>query len=172
MRRGNRGSEILVRAARVRLLILDVDGVLTDGRIYLGPSGEEMKVFHVRDGSAIVRALNAGIKVALVSGRKSAAVRRRARELGVREVYQGVKDQTAVFQVLLRRHGLSPREVACVGDDASDRDLLRAAGFAATPADGHPSLDAVTQYRSKTKGGEGAVMEIIDLILKSRRARG
>jgi 3-deoxy-D-manno-octulosonate 8-phosphate phosphatase KdsC-like HAD superfamily phosphatase len=79
-----------------------------------------------------------------------------------------VKDKTAVFQALLRRHGLSPREVACVGDDASDRDLLRAAGFAATPSDGHPSLDAVTQYRSETKGGEGAVMEIIDLILEAR----
>ncbi|MCX6349704.1 MAG: hypothetical protein NTV79_09465 [Candidatus Aureabacteria bacterium] len=103
-----------------------------------------------------------------MSGRKSAALRRRARELWVREVYQGVKDKTAVFQALLRRHGLSLHEVACVGDDASDRDLLRAAGFAATPADGHPSLDAVTQYRSKTKGGEGAVMEIIDLILRTR----
>lgn len=165
MRRPVRKNELLKRASGVRLLVLDVDGVLTDGRIYLGPSGEEVKVFHVRDGSAIARARAAGIEVALLSGRASPAVCRRARELGIREVHQGVRDKAAALRALARRRGFSLRETAAIGDDLPDREILSAAGFAAAPADGHPGLGPVLHYRCRRGGGEGAVMEVIDLIL-------
>jgi 3-deoxy-D-manno-octulosonate 8-phosphate phosphatase (KDO 8-P phosphatase) len=169
MRRKLRKSDVSARAGRVRLLVLDVDGVLTDGRIFFGPSGEEVKAFHVRDGSAIGRAIEAGIEVALISGRQSPAVLRRARELGIREVFQGVRDKTAIFRDLARRPGRSPATTAVIGDDLPDRSLLEAAGFAATPADGHPDLDASVHYRCRERGGRGAVREVIDLILECAR---
>ena len=161
-------KEILARAARVRAIVLDVDGVLTDGRILLDASGRELKAFHVRDGSAIARALSAGIAVAFLSGRKSPAVLRRARELGVTEVRQGVRGKASAFRALARRRGWPLGETAAVGDDLPDREVLASAGFAATPSDGHPGLGRVVHYRCRRRGGEGAVMEVIDLILSAR----
>ncbi len=169
MRRKLRKSDVSARAARVRFLVLDVDGVLTDGRILLDAAGGELKAFHVRDGSAIARALSAGIEVAFLSGRKSPAVLRRARELGVTVVRQGVRRKASAFRALALRRGWPLGETAAVGDDLPDREILAAAGFAATPADGHPGLDPVVDYRCRRRGGEGAVMEVVDLILSARR---
>src|SRR5512137_1619345 len=123
-------AAVLERARRVRLLVLDVDGVLTDGRLHITAHGEETKVFHVRDGSGLVALQRAGVAVAIISGRDSAAVTRRAAELGIRHVRQGVADKATELAGLMRELGVAPGETACVGDDTPDLPMLQAAGLA------------------------------------------
>lgn len=159
---------VLERARRIRLLVLDVDGVLTDGRLYLSASGEELKVFHVRDGSGLVALQRAGVTVAIVSGRDSPAVTRRAAELGIRHVRQGVADKGAELDRLLGELGVAPEELACVGDDTPDAPMLRRAGLAIGVADAHPALLASAHWVTRAKGGRGAVREVCDLLLSAR----
>jgi 3-deoxy-D-manno-octulosonate 8-phosphate phosphatase (KDO 8-P phosphatase) len=159
---------VLERARRIRLLVLDVDGVLTDGRLYLSDSGEEFKVFHVRDGSGIVAVRRAGIEVAIISGRDCAAVVRRAAELGIRHVRQGVADKGAELDALLGEFGFAAEETACVGDDTPDAPLLQRAGLAIGVADAHPALLAAAHWVTQAKGGRGAVREVCDLLLSAR----
>ncbi len=161
-------ADIRERAGRIKLLILDVDGVLTDGKIYLGPRGEEMKAFHVRDGSALVRCLRAGVAVALISGRRSEAVALRGRELGIGEIHQGVEDKTRVMEELCQRYSCGEEETACLGDDLPDLPLLRRVGLAVAVADSHPALRAAADWVTENRGGEGAVMEVVELILEGR----
>ena len=162
---GSITEDIRIRAGRIKLLLLDVDGVLTDGRIYLGPRGEELKAFHVRDGSALVRLLRAGLAVALISGRRSKAVLRRGRELGIGEIHQGVKDKAAVLAQLLQGYSCGPEEAAYVGDDLPDLEIMREVGLSVAVADAHPQLQEAADYVTEKRGGEGAVMEIAELIL-------
>ena len=157
------------RAARIRLLVLDVDGVLTDGSLWYGPSGEETKVFHVRDGLAMVAAIQAGLALAVISGRASAAVTRRMAELGVAEVHQGVKDKGAVIEALLSRLGLRASEVAAMGDDLPDLDLLKRAGLRLAPADAVAEVRRRADWTSRRPGGHGAVREAVEMLLKARR---
>jgi 3-deoxy-D-manno-octulosonate 8-phosphate phosphatase (KDO 8-P phosphatase) len=159
---------VLERARRIRLLVLDVDGVLTDGRLYLSASGEEFKVFHVRDGSGLVAVRRAGIEVAIISGRDCAAVVRRAAELGIRYVRQGVADKGAELDALLGEFGFAADETACVGDDTPDAPLLQRAGLAVGVADAHPALLAAAHWVTQAKGGRGAVREVCDLLLSAR----
>ena len=159
----------LERAARVRLLVLDVDGVLTDGRLYIGPSGEEFKAFHVRDGAGIVALRRAGVAVAIISGRSSAAVEYRAAELGIEHVHQGVADKGRALERLLAELGLDRSAAACVGDDTPDLPLLEAAGFAVAVADAHPAARAAAHWVTSLPGGRGAVREVCDLLLQARR---
>jgi 3-deoxy-D-manno-octulosonate 8-phosphate phosphatase (KDO 8-P phosphatase) len=159
---------VLERARRIRLLVLDVDGVLTDGRLYFSAAGEELKVFHVRDGSGIVAVQRAGVAVAIISGRDSPAVARRATELGIRHVRQGVSDKGAELDRLLGELGVAPEEVACVGDDTPDAPMLRRAGLAIGVADAHPALLASTHWVTKSNGGQGAVRDVCDLLLSAR----
>jgi 3-deoxy-D-manno-octulosonate 8-phosphate phosphatase (KDO 8-P phosphatase) len=159
---------VLERARRIRLLVLDVDGVLTDGRLYLADSGEEFKVFHVRDGSGLVAVRRAGIEVAIISGRDCAAVVRRAAELGIRHVRQGVADKGAELDALLGELGIAADETACVGDDTPDAPLLQRAGLAVGVADAHPALLAAAHWVTQAKGGRGAVREVCDLLLSAR----
>jgi 3-deoxy-D-manno-octulosonate 8-phosphate phosphatase (KDO 8-P phosphatase) len=159
---------VLERARRIRLLVLDVDGVLTDGRLYLSPAGEELKVFHVRDGSGLVAVQRAGIAVAIVSGRDSAAVSRRAAELGIRHVRQGVTDKGAELDRLLAELGVEADETACVGDDTPDLPMLRRAGLAIGVADTHPALLEAAHWVTRAAGGRGAVREVCDLLLSAR----
>jgi len=159
---------LLERARRIRLLALDVDGVLTDGRLYLSPAGEELKVFHVRDGSGLVAVQRAGITVAIVSGRDSAAVSRRAAELGIRHVHQGVADKGAELDRLLADLAIEPAETACVGDDTPDLPMLRRAGLAIAVADAHPALAEAAHWTTAAPGGRGAVREVCDLLLSAR----
>lgn len=159
---------VLERARRIRLLVLDVDGVLTDGRLYLSANGEELKVFHVRDGSGLVALQRAGVTVAIVSGRDSPAVTRRAAELGIRHVHQGVADKGAELDRLLAELGVAPEELACVGDDTPDAPMLRRAGLAIGVADAHPALLASAHWVTRAKGGRGAVREVCDLLLSAR----
>lgn len=158
------------RARPIRLLVLDVDGVLTDGRLYYDPRGEEGKVFHVRDGVALVEAQRAGLQVAVISGRASVAVSRRMAELGVHEVHQGVRDKMALLSDLLRRFRLTPEEVAYMGDDLPDLRLLKAVGLALTTANAVPEVRRVAHWVSRSPGGAGAVREAVEAILRARAA--
>ncbi len=155
---------------RVQLLVLDVDGVLTDGRLYYGPRGETLKVFNVKDGSGIKAVAAAGITVAIISGRRSAAVTRRARELGIRHVTQGAEDKLAALNKLINAQSLSPEQCACVGDDTPDAPILRAAGVAIAVADAHHDALAAADLVTTRAGGQGAVREVCDWLLAARRA--
>jgi 3-deoxy-D-manno-octulosonate 8-phosphate phosphatase (KDO 8-P phosphatase) len=153
----------------VRLLVLDVDGVLTDGRLRYGPQGEHEKLFHVRDGYGIKALLAAGIAVAVISGRKSAAVARRCGELGIPHVYQGIEDKAPVLKELLTTLGIQARQCACVGDDEPDVPLMRQAGLAVAVADAHAAARAIAHRRTRLPGGLGAVREVCDWLLAARR---
>jgi 3-deoxy-D-manno-octulosonate 8-phosphate phosphatase (KDO 8-P phosphatase) len=157
--------------SRVRMRVLDVDGVLTDGRLYYGARGESLKVFHVRDGHGIKEVAAAGITVAIISGRKSAAVTRRARELGIRHVIQGATDKLASLTKLTTARSLSFDQCACVGDDTPDAPVLRVAGVAIAVADGHRDALAVADLVTSRPGGSGAVREVCDWLLDARRRR-
>jgi 3-deoxy-D-manno-octulosonate 8-phosphate phosphatase (KDO 8-P phosphatase) len=158
---------VLERARAIRLLVLDVDGVLTDGRLFISAAGEELKVFHVRDGSGLVAIQRAGITVAIISGRDSPAVTRRAKELGIRHVHQGVADKGALLDRLLGELGIAAEETACVGDDTPDAPMLRRAGLAIGVADAHPALLAAAHWVTRSSGGQGAVREVCDLLLSA-----
>ena len=159
--------------AAIRLLVLDVDGVLTDGRLRYGPDGERDKVFHVRDGFGVRALAAAGVTVAVISGRQSAAVARRCAELGIREVQQGVDDKSTALTALLARLGVAARECACIGDDTPDVPLMRRVGLAIAVADAHADARRAAQRRTRLAGGAGAVREVCDWLLAARvRARG
>lgn len=158
--------------SRVRLLVLDVDGVLTDGRLYYGAKGEQLKVFHVRDGHGIKQVAAAGIDVAIISGRKSTAVTRRARDLGIRSVTQGVTDKLAVLEKLTKARGLSLEHCACIGDDTPDAAVIAAAGIGIAVADAHPDALAAADLVTSLPGGRGAVREVCDWLIAARRVRG
>ncbi len=148
--------------------MLDVDGVLTDGRIYMSATGEDLKVFHVRDGSGLVALQRAGVTVAIISGRDSAAVTRRAAELGIAHVRQGVGDKAAELAALMDRLGVTPAETACVGDDTPDLPMLENAGLAIAVADAHDALGPVVHWVTSAPGGRGAVREVCDLLISAR----
>jgi 3-deoxy-D-manno-octulosonate 8-phosphate phosphatase (KDO 8-P phosphatase) len=161
-------SEVERRAARVRLLLLDCDGVLTDGRITLVEDGDELKSFHTRDGHGIVLLHRAGLVTGIVSGRASRLVERRARELGIRYVRQGVQDKVEVFAALLIEAGVAADEVSYVGDDVVDVPLMRRAGFAVAVADATAETRAAAHYVTRLPGGFGAVREVCELILRAQ----
>ena len=158
---------------RIELLVLDVDGVLTDGRLYFGPRGETLKVFHVRDGHGLKLLMGSGVTVAAISGRKSAAVTARMRELGIRHVVQGCSDKVAALGKLLAKLDLQARQCACLVDDTVDLPLMSAVGFAGAVADAHPVTLAAAHWVAKAPGGQGAVRELCDALLRARaRHRG
>jgi 3-deoxy-D-manno-octulosonate 8-phosphate phosphatase (KDO 8-P phosphatase) len=152
-------------AAAIRMLVLDVDGVLTDGRLYFGPRGEALKLFHVRDGLGIQQVAKAGIEVAVISGRKSKMVDVRCRELGVEHVHQGAKDKLAVLDKLCARLKIEPSACACVGDDLPDIPLMQKVALAFAVADAHPEARHAAHLVTKLPGGHGAVREVCDYLL-------
>ena len=154
----------------IRLLVLDVDGVLTDGRLYFGPRGEALKVFHVRDGNGIVQLRRAGIAVAVISGRRSSMVAVRCRELGVQYVYQGVRDKLPVLERLCRRLKVPLAACAAVGDDLPDLAVLGAVGMSFAVADAHVTVRRAVRFVTRLPGGQGAVREVCDQLL-ARRTR-
>ena len=156
---------------RVQMLVLDVDGVLTDGRLFYGARGESFKAFHVRDGHGIKQVAAAGITVAIISGRKSAAVTFRARELGIRHVTQGANDKLAALEKLARARSMALEHCACVGDDTPDAPMLQVAGVAIAVADAHVDALAVADLVTTRAGGHGAVREVCDWLLDARRSR-
>ena len=161
-------DDIIERARKVRMLIVDCDGVLTDGRIIMLPDGDETKAFDVKDGHAIVMAQRAGVKVAIISGRKSSVVRARAKELGVVHLYEMSWVKTEPYEKILAEEELTDEQVCYVGDDVIDIPLLRRAGLAVTVADGVEEAKQYSHLVTKRAGGRGAVREVIELILKSQ----
>ncbi len=159
---------ILVKAKKIKLLLLDVDGVLTDGSIILDSAGTEIKAFHVRDGHGIKMAQRAGITIGIITGRRSEVVNIRARELGIDEVYQGALEKIGVFDSILAKYGLRDDEAAYIGDDVVDLDIFRRAGLSAAVADCDPSVKGSVHMVTKAPGGRGAVREVINLILAAR----
>jgi 3-deoxy-D-manno-octulosonate 8-phosphate phosphatase (KDO 8-P phosphatase) len=154
--------------ARIQLLILDVDGVLTDGRLYFAARGEALKVFHVRDGHGIKLLLAAGVAVAAFSGRRSGAVTARMRELRVPHVVQACNDKVAALHRLTGRLGLDPLDCACICDDTPDLPLMSAVGMAGAVADAHPVVLSAAHWIARANGGHGAVRELCDAVLRAR----
>ena len=157
--------------ARLELLVLDVDGVLTDGRLYFAARGEALKVFHVRDGHGIKLLMATGVAVAVVSGRRSSAVTARMRELGVPHVVQACGDKVAALQRLSQRLNIDPLNCACLVDDTPDLPLMSAVGVAGAVADAHPLVLSAAHWIAEAKGGRGAVRELCDAILRARAGR-
>jgi 3-deoxy-D-manno-octulosonate 8-phosphate phosphatase (KDO 8-P phosphatase) len=155
---------------RLKLLVLDVDGVLTDGRLFYGPQGEALKTFHVRDGHGIKQVQRAGIAVAIISGRKSAAVLRRAKDLGIKHVFQGVDDKLAALQKLAKSLKVKFDDIACIGDDTPDAPILNACGLGVAVADAHADALAAADLETTRPGGQGAVREVCDWLMAARAA--
>jgi 3-deoxy-D-manno-octulosonate 8-phosphate phosphatase (KDO 8-P phosphatase) len=154
--------------ANLELLILDIDGVLTDGRLYFGAKGEALKVFHVRDGHGIKLLMAAGVQVAAFSGRRSGAAAARLSELRVPTVVQGCSDKLVALNKLTKRLKLDPLNCACIVDDTPDLPLMSAVGFAAAVADAHPVVLSAAHWIARSPGGLGAVRELCDAILRAR----
>ena len=161
-------AEIQRRAARVKLLLMDCDGVLTDGRIWILENGEDQKAFHTRDGLGIDLLHRAGLKSGIISGRISSALERRAQSLGVSYLWQGRDDKRQAFADTLAQVQVSSDEVAFVGDDLTDLPLMIQAGFAVAVADAVAEVKAHAHYVTTLKGGKGAVREVVELILKAQ----
>ncbi len=155
----------------IELAVFDVDGVMTDGRLYLLPDGQELKVFHARDGLGLKRLLQAGIQVAIISGRSSRVVTERAAALGIKHVYQGHEDKLPVFEKILAETGVGAAQAAYVGDDLPDLPVILAAGLGIAVADADERVRAGADLVTQQRGGQGAVREICELLLAAREAQ-
>jgi 3-deoxy-D-manno-octulosonate 8-phosphate phosphatase (KDO 8-P phosphatase) len=160
--------ELERRAARIKILLMDCDGVLTDGRITLLHDGDELKSFHTRDGNGLVLLHRAGLKSGIISGRTAKAVERRARDLGISYVYQGILDKIATFNELTSSEALDDSEIAYIGDDVTDVPLMNRVGLAVAVADAVTETKAAAHYTTELAGGFGAVREVCELILKAQ----
>ena len=163
------GLSPLSALRRIKLFATDVDGVLTDAGMYYSESGDEWKKFNTRDGMGIKLLQRAGIITAIVTQERTKLVARRAEKLTIPELHQGVMDKLTVIREMAARHGLSLKQVAYIGDDVNDLEALKAVGFSASPADGLPAVVAAVDYVCRKKGGEGAVREIIEMILEAQQ---
>jgi 3-deoxy-D-manno-octulosonate 8-phosphate phosphatase (KDO 8-P phosphatase) len=164
----NLKPEVIKRAQRIKLLLMDCDGVLTDGRIWLTADGDEVKAFHVRDGQGIVLLHLAGVRTGIISGRISAATERRANELGMSFLRQGVSEKVAVFDDLLGEAGLAADECAYIGDDVGDIEIMRRVGLAVAVADAADAAKQVAHFVTTAAGGKGAVREVCETILQAQ----
>lgn len=158
-------ADIRERAARVRLACFDVDGTLTDGRLWLGTDGRELKAFNIHDGMGLRLLEENGVRVALMTARNSAAAEARGRELRLSEVHIGVKDKRALLEQLCAKHGFAASEAAMMGDDLVDLGAMAVAGLAVAPSNAHAWVRERAHWRTRAGGGEGAARELCDLIL-------
>jgi 3-deoxy-D-manno-octulosonate 8-phosphate phosphatase (KDO 8-P phosphatase) len=163
-----RSDAALERAGRVRLMLFDVDGVLTDGKLWYGADGEALKAFHALDGHGIKLLIETGTPVGLLSGRRSAAVTRRAAELGIAHVLQGVEDKRAAFESLAVRLGIPAAETGFMGDEVIDLPVLRRCGFACAPAEAHERVRASAHYVTRAPAGGGAAREACEFVLRAQ----
>ena len=164
----NLPADLLARAAKIRLAVFDVDGTLTDGRLWYGEDGRETKVFHVHDGLGLKRLQANGVQVALITARISHPVALRAEELDIAHVYQGQSDKRACLRELLDALGLTPEQAAFTGDDLPDLPPMRIAGLAVAVANAHPWVAEQAHWHTTLRGGEGAAREVCDLILAAQ----
>lgn len=161
-------SDALARAKRVRLMLFDVDGVLTDGRLWYGPSGEALKAFSALDGHGIKLLLQSGVAVALLSGRSSPAVALRAAELGIAHILQGIDDKLAAFESLAAKLGVAAAEAGFMGDEVIDLPVLRRCGFACAPAEAHDLVRRHVHYVARSPAGGGAAREVCDFLMRAQ----
>ena len=161
-------QDVLDRASRIKLLILDVDGVLTDGRIVLGNYGDELKFFDIHDGHGVVMLERAGIKTVILSGRKSRINIKRAKEMRVVKVYQDAHDKLKTFEKVLKKYRIKPEEICYVGDDVIDLPVLRRVGLSAAVQNAVDEVKKAVHYVTERSGGRGAVREVTDLLLKAQ----
>ncbi|MGH8183280.1 MAG: KdsC family phosphatase [Rhodanobacteraceae bacterium] len=161
-------TNILALAARIKLVAFDVDGTLTDGRLWMAEDGRELKAFHVHDGLGIKRLREHGIEVALISARISHAVELRAEQLGIDHVYQGKSDKLGCFEDILRASGLTAGQACYVGDDLPDLPPMRACGLAIAVANARPEVAREAAWQTRTAGGMGAAREVCDFILAAQ----
>ncbi|HUN66514.1 MAG TPA: hypothetical protein VMW43_10465 [Bacteroidota bacterium] len=166
---GSAEASLAARLAAIRLIILDVDGTLTDGTILYDAGGRELKSFHVHDGFGIVRASALGLHFAIATGRSSPAVTLRARELGIRDLYQNCRDKGALVERLRKKYRLTRSQICCMSDDVQDGEFLLAGGLRVAPSDADPEIRRLADIVTRRGGGRGAVREIIDRILRSQR---
>lgn len=161
-------EEILHRARAVRALLMDCDGVLTDGRIILLPEGDDIKLFDAHDGQGLKLAARAGVRTGVITVRRSRALERRAQEVGIHRLFQGIERKIEVYQQFLREEGLRDQEVAYIGDDLPDLPPMRRAGLAVAVPDAVEEVRRIAHYVTRNAGGRGAVRETIELILKAQ----
>ncbi|QHE90845.1 HAD hydrolase family protein [Pandoraea fibrosis] len=161
-------ADAIARAARLRVMIFDVDGVLTDGGLRYGPAGEVIKTFDSLDGHGLKLLAEAGIVTAIITGRQSDIVAKRAADLRVAHVYQGVHDKRAAFEDLCAKLSVTAETCGHIGDDWPDLPVLTRVGFAACPANAHTEVKARCHWMASTRGGEGAVRELCDFILRAQ----
>ena len=165
-------KELHRKARKIKLVVLDADGVLSDGSIFYGTFANqdlELKVFHAQDGFGISRAIGLGIPISVITGRRSRIIQRRGKELGIREIYQGFEDKLSAYRKLKRRYQLADEEIAYMGDDAPDLALLKRVGLSAAPKSAVSEVRRLVDYVSTLDGGRGAVREFIDLILRAQK---
>lgn len=159
-------ENILTRLSRIRLVALDVDGVLTDGKLFILPDGQALRGFHIKDGYAIQLAIKKGLEIAIISGSGDDAVFSRFNKLGVRHIFLGVQDKKNTLQTLLEKIGLSAAEVLFMGDDVPDLAVMQSVGLSACPADAANDVRQMADYISPLDGGTGCVREVLEKILK------
>ena len=160
--------DALQRARRIKLMIFDVDGVLTDGRLWYGASGEELKVFHSFDGHGLKMLAASGVPCALLSGRRSAAVAARAAELGIGHVLQGIDDKRKEYRLLLERAGLAAEETGFMGDELVDLPVLTRCGFACAPREAPEAVRSRVHYVATAAAGHGAAREVCELVMRAQ----
>ncbi|MHB8483309.1 MAG: KdsC family phosphatase [Nitrospiria bacterium] len=160
--------ELTEKIEQIKFFLMDVDGVLTDGRLYYDDQGKEIKVFHIHDGNGVRLLLEQGIKVGILSGRRSKAVEIRARELGIEECYLGIEYKIKQYEEILKKHNLKDHEVAYIGDDVIDLPVLKRVGFSISVSNGIDEVKDQVDWVTKRPGGLGGVREAIDFILSAR----
>jgi len=161
-------EEVIKKAAKIRLLICDVDGVLTDGSLFFGDDGQEYKAFNSRDGHGMKMLQEAGVDIAIITGRTSNVVSLRMKNLGIKHLYQGQHDKRLAFNELLKEFKLSAEEVAYMGDDVVDLPVMTKVGLAITVADGHELVQQHSHWCTQNKGGKGAAREVCELLMKAQ----
>lgn len=161
-------QDILAKAAQIKLIIFDVDGVLTDGSLFIGDDGEEYKAFHSRDGHGMKMLRATGVEIGIITGRTSNVVRHRMESLGIHHVYQGQLEKLPAFQQLTSKLGIDPQQVAYVGDDVVDLPILTRVGLAVAVADAHPLVKRHAHWITPCGGGQGAARDICELIMEAQ----
>ena len=156
------------RARKIKLLIMDCDGVLTDGRLYFGATGEELKVFFVRDGQGLAYWHKAGFRSGVISGRNSPILEMRMKQLGVEFIWQGRKEKVSAFHEIVAAADVAAEEIAFIGDDTPDAEVFPLVGLAVAVGDAHDEVKAAAHYVTKADGGRGAIREVIDMILDAK----
>jgi 3-deoxy-D-manno-octulosonate 8-phosphate phosphatase (KDO 8-P phosphatase) len=161
-------KDILEKASRIRLVVFDVDGVLTDGSLYIGDDGQEYKAFHSRDGHGIKMLLGQGVEIAVITGRTSRVVEHRMKNLGITHVYQGKLEKLPAFNELLEKLGVAGEQTAYVGDDVVDLPVMRRVGLAIAVQDAHPLVRQHSHWQTPSPGGRGAARDVCELIMEAR----